>query len=40
MQVKKMRNLGWQYKAIEKEFDTRYSLFASLSLHSEYIQET
>ena len=34
-----MRNLRLQYKAVEKEFDTKRGYFASLSLQSEYIQE-
>lgn len=32
IQVKKMRNLRLQCKAVEKEFDTRCGYFASLSL--------
>jgi len=39
VRVKKMRNLRLQYKAVEKEFDTKRGYFASLSLQSEYIQE-
>lgn len=34
-----MRNLSLQYKAVEKEFDTKCGYFASLSLWSEYTWE-